>query len=581
MSTGEMPHVSGDQGTSALGITPAPPLNLSRASSDLESVRYDATVEGYNELPTYPVRPSYKEFHSQLKIQTQCVVFEGAPRDPHKPSSVPIYATATFVQPSATEFGGYDYTRSGNPTRTALEKQVAMLEGAHAAFAFGSGMAALAAVTRLLKAGDELIVGADIYGGMHRLVSRVTSLHGVKIKFVDTTDLRLVTSALTPATRMLHMESPSNPMMRITDIRKLASMLHDKGVLLSIDSTMMSPILQRPLQLGADIVVHSATKFFGGHSDVMGGLVCLRDEELSKRIAFFQNAEGSGMEPFSCWLFLRGIKTLALRVDKAQSNAQKVAEYLAAHPAVATLLYPGVNKGSKTDAKLVERMTKEYKLHYSQASGAGCVMSFTTGSVAVSRRFIDALRIFKLTVSFGSVNSLCEMPCVLSHASIPADQRTLPDDLIRLSIGIEEPEDLMSDIAQAFELAIHPLVTNVRAVRRKDSFDVAEGASGSSEASPAPGADSAVPSPAHRADATSVALQENMKLNLVLKHMRTELARLTEELAIARGTSQAHSTHASTSAVLGAAPIMAGAALGAGMVAGVIALLAFAFARRA
>ena len=235
---------------------------------------------------------------------------------------MPIYQTATFVQPSSTEFGAYDYTRSGNPTRTALEKQVAMLEGAHAAFAFGSGTAALAAVTRLLRAGDELLVGEDIYGGMHRLVSRVTSaLHGVRVTFVDTTDLERVRAAIGPQTRMLHMETPSNPLMRITDVRALAQLLAggagsgraagaQQPVLLSIDSTMMSPILQRPLTLGADIVVHSATKFFGGHSDVMGGLVCLRDASTAKQIGFYQNAEGSGLDPQS-WRVHQALHRLA------------------------------------------------------------------------------------------------------------------------------------------------------------------------------------------------------------------------------------------------------------------------------
>lgn len=328
----------------------------------------------------------------------------------------------TFVQPSSTEFGAYDYTRSGNPTRTALEKQVAMLEGAHAAFAFGSGMAALVAVTRLLKAGDELIVGDDIYGGMHRLVSRVTgALHGVKISFVDTTDLRKVEAAIGPSTKMLHMETPSNPLMRVTDVRTLAKLLHSKGVLLSIDSTMMSPILQRPLTLGADIVVHSATKFFGGHSDVMGGLVCLKDEDLSKRIAFFQNAEGSGLDPFSCWLFLRGIKTLGLRVRASQDNAKIVAQFLSKHPCVKQLYYPGLEPPA--DDARPWKAHSEWEIHSKQSDGGGCVMSFSTGNVPLSRRFIDSLRIFKLTVSFGSVNSLCEMPCVLSHASIPAHLR--------------------------------------------------------------------------------------------------------------------------------------------------------------
>lgn len=405
-----------------------------------------------------------------------------------------------------------------------------MLEGAHAAFAFTSGMAALAAITRLLKSGDELLLGEDIYGGMHRLVSRVTStLHGVKIKFVDTTDLAKVQAAITRDTKMLHMESPSNPLMRITDIRGLAELLHAHGVLLSIDSTMMSPILQQPLFLGADIVVHSATKFFGGHSDVMGGLVCLKNEENSKKIAFFQNAEGSGMDPNSCWLFLRGIKTLALRVEKSQANAQVVAEYLAKHPMVKELFYPGM-KPRRGD----EKAERAYRIHFSQCRGAGCVMSFTTGSVPVSRRLIDALRIFKLTVSFGSVNSLCEMPCVLSHASIPSDQRKLPDDLVRLSIGIEDPEDLIHDISQAFDLAADGRVTNVRAVRRRDTADAEqlepEAASGSSTTA---GKDSrtGAESPENREDALSIARAEVTRMAGTIRVLTERMARMEAEAA--------------------------------------------------
>jgi cystathionine beta-lyase/cystathionine gamma-synthase len=314
-------------------------------------------------------------------------------------------------------------------------------------------------------------------------VSRVTgALHGVRVTFVDTTDLAKVRAAITPATRMLHMETPSNPMMRITDVRALAALLRSGGggggggapILLSIDSTMMSPILQRPIALGADIVVHSATKFFGGHSDVMGGLVCLRDADLSKRIAFFQNAEGSGLDPQSCWLFMRGIKTLALRVERAQETAMEVARFLAGHARVKRLYFPGMPPRAGDDAAAAARCLRDNEVHRSQSRGSGCVMSFETGEVAISRRFIDSLRIFKLTVSFGSVNSLCEMPCMLSHASIPADQRTLPDDLVRLSIGIEAASDIIADISQAFELAQHPHVVNVRSVRRRDTQDEKE-----------------------------------------------------------------------------------------------------------
>ena len=429
----------------------------------------------YNELPTYPSRPSYKGLTSSLSLRTLCVVSDGARGggDRFAPASVPIYATATFVQPSASEFGPFDYSRSGNPTRTALERQAAMLEGAHAAFAFTSGMAALSTLTRLLRTGDELLVGSDIYGGMHRLVSRVaTALHGVRVRFVDTSaGPAAVEAALSPTTRMVHIETPSNPLMRITDVRALAALLRPRGVLFSVDSTMMPPVLSRPLALGADLVVHSATKFWGGHSDVMGGLLCANDPALCQRIAFFQNAEGTGLDPFSCWLFLRGIKTMALRVERAQDNARAVAAYLAGHTAVTHVYFPGALPAGAANTAASVDATQQAALHASQAAGPGVVMSFTTGSVELSRRIIDSLRIFKLTVSFGSVTSLCEMPCTGSHASIPAELRKIPEDLIRLSVGIEDIDDLLHDLHQAFELATHPHVPNVRSVRRRDTED--------------------------------------------------------------------------------------------------------------
>jgi cystathionine beta-lyase len=220
-----------------------------------------AAENEYNDIPTYPVRPSFRDFQNQLRPDSQTVVFDGCPDDPYHPSSMPIYQTSTFVQPTASQFGPYDYTRSGNPTRTALEKHVALLESAHAAFAFTTGMAALNTLTNtLLKSGDTLIIGADIYGGMHRLACKVTSRMGVEVKFVDTTDLDLVAAAITPQTRLVHIESPSNPLMRVTDLRSLSALLHARGVLLSVDSTMMSPYLMKPLSLGADVVIHSATK---------------------------------------------------------------------------------------------------------------------------------------------------------------------------------------------------------------------------------------------------------------------------------------------------------------------------------
>lgn len=436
---------------------PAPPARAHRLER-----RSKAYNDGdYNDIPTYPIRPSFRDFQNALRPASQTVVFDGCPNDPYHPSSMPIYQTSTYVQPSADEFGPYDYTRSGNPTRTALEKHVALLESAHAAFAFTSGMAALNTLTNtLLQSGDRLLVGADIYGGMHRLCSKVTSKMGVEVGFVDTTDFAQVEAALQakPHTRLVHIESPSNPLMRITDLRGLAKLLHKHGVLLSVDNTMMSPCLLKPLSLGADVVVHSATKYFGGHADTMGGFVVVNDAKIANKVAFIQNAEGTALAPLDCWLFLRGIKTMAIRVERAQQNAGRVAALLQRHVLVKRVFYAGLDDHraagyaasgtADEEAAAASRTRAAFELHRSQAVGAGAVISFTTGSVAVSTRLCDSLRIFKTTVSFGSCNSLCEMPCTMSHASIDKEKRTLPDDLVRLSVGIEDWDDLREDLEQ-------------------------------------------------------------------------------------------------------------------------------------
>jgi len=370
---------------------------------------------------------------------------------------MPIYQTSTFVQPSASEFGPYDYTRSGNPTRTALETIVAGLEDAHSAFAFSSGMAALSTITRLVQAGEEIIAGDDLYGGMYRLLTKVSTRCGILVKFVDTTNLEAVKAAISPKTKLVHVESPSNPLMRISDIRALSTFLHEHNILLSVDTTMMSPICQRPLDLGADIVVHSGTKFLSGHSDVIMGMVCVQSEELAKEVAFYQNAEGTGLAPFECWLTLRGLKTLTLRVERQQQNAEKVAQYLSQHPLVTDVHYAGLVPSEpkpwhKRDRDM-ETLQREHKVHSQQAIGGGSVLSFTTGNAELSKTFVDALRLFKVTVSFGSCNSLVELPCLLSHASIPKDRRTLPEDLVRMSIGIEDIRDIIGDIERAFKKA--------------------------------------------------------------------------------------------------------------------------------
>ncbi|KAH7423220.1 hypothetical protein KP509_12G044700 [Ceratopteris richardii] len=364
--------------------------------------------------------------------------------DPYGALSTPLYQTATFKQPGATEFGPYDYTRSGNPTRTTLESLLAKLEGAHKAFCFNSGMAALTTVTHLANAGDEIVVGDDIYGGSDRLLSHVAPRAGLTVKRVDTTNLQEVRAAIGPKTKIVWLESPTNPRLMVSDIREISKIAHEHGALVMVDNSIMSPVLSKPLELGADIIMHSATKFISGHSDLMAGVLAVKEESLAKDIYFLQNAEGTGLAPFDCWLCLRGIKTMALRVEKQQSNAQKIAEFLASHPRIKKVNYTGLQGYPGRD------------LHFSQAKGAGSVLSFNTGSLAVSKHIVENVQLFGITVSFGSVKSLISLPCFMSHASIPSsvrEARGLTEDLVRLSIGIEDADDLISDLEYALSTA--------------------------------------------------------------------------------------------------------------------------------
>ncbi|XP_014489779.1 cystathionine beta-lyase, chloroplastic [Vigna radiata var. radiata] len=360
--------------------------------------------------------------------------------DPFGAISPPLYQTATFKQPSAIENGPYDYTRSGNPTRDALESLLAKLDKADRALCFTSGMAALTAVVHLVGTGEEIVAGDDVYGGSDRLLSQVVPRTGVVVKRINTSDLNEVASAIGPRTKLVWLESPTNPRLQISDIRKIAEMAHSHGALVLVDNSIMSPVLSRPLELGADIVMHSATKFIGGHSDIMAGVLAVKGEKLGKELYFLQNAEGSGLAPFDCWLCMRGIKTMALRVEKQQDNAQKIAEFLASHPRVKKVNYAGLPDHPGRD------------LHYSQAKGAGSVLSFLTGSLALSRHIVETTKFFSITVSFGSVKSLISMPCFMSHASIPSavrEARGLTEDLVRISVGIEDVNDLISDLDNA------------------------------------------------------------------------------------------------------------------------------------
>lgn len=371
-----------------------------------------------------------------MRPETALVRHGTHPGDPHRPLSTPIYQTALFEQPSASTFGAYDYTRSGNPTRAALERQLARLEGAEFASAFASGMAALTALTRLVPRG-RIVAGSDLYGGTFRLLTSLAEPSGIDVEFVDTTDLAAVERALARPTGLVLLETPTNPLLEIVDLRSITALARARGALVAVDNSLLSPLLQRPLELGADLVVHSATKFLCGHGDATAGAVVTRDRELARRIAFVQNAEGNGLAPFEAWLVLRGLKTLHLRLREQQRTARRIARRLATAPGILRVHYPGL------------RGHRNRELHESQASGPGSVLSFETGCVASSERLVDALRQFSIAVSFGGVHSSVSLPCRMSHASIPGARRTLPEDLVRLSVGVEHPDDLLEDLANA------------------------------------------------------------------------------------------------------------------------------------
>ena len=376
-----------------------------------------------------------------MKTSTRCVQL-GRGNDAFGAIVPPIYQTATFEQPTATEFGEFDYTRSGNPTRTLLEQQLADLEDADHACAFTSGMAALTSLTRIVRPGEEIIAGDDLYGGTIRLLDRISSHLNISVRYVNTTNETEVREAVTDRTRLILIETPSNPLFRISDIRALSSIAKDAGAYLAVDNSMLSPVFQRPLNLGADVVVHSATKFLCGHSDVTAGALITNDAALHKQFSFQQNAEGAGLSPFESWLLLRGLKTLALRVERQNNSAEKIAQFLQTRAEVKQVFYPGLASHPG------------HKIHRQQAGGNGAVVSFTTGDENLSAEIVESTRLFKVAVSFGSVGSTISLPCRMSHASIPGqlrDRLAPPSDLVRISVGIEDVDDLIDDLSHAFE----------------------------------------------------------------------------------------------------------------------------------
>lgn len=352
-----------------------------------------------------------------------------------------VTQSATFKQTSAGGEGAeYDYTRSGNPTRTHLERHLAKIMGAERALVVSSGMGALDVITRLLRPGDEVVTGDDLYGGTNRLLKYLATNGGIIVHHVDTTKPESVQRVVGPKTAMVLLETPTNPLIKIVDIPTVAKLAHEANpkALVAVDNTMLSPLLQNPLELGADIVYESGTKYLSGHHDLMAGVLAVNDSATADKLYFTINASGCGLAPFDSWLLMRGIKTLKVRMEQQQSNAQRIAEFLESHGF--KVRYPGLISHP------------QYELHNSMARGAGAVLSFETGSVQVSERIVEAAKLWAISVSFGCVNSLISMPCRMSHASIDAktrQERALPEDIIRLCVGIEDADDLIDDLSRA------------------------------------------------------------------------------------------------------------------------------------
>ncbi len=357
----------------------------------------------------------------------------------------PVYLTATFVQDGIGGFrGGYEYARGGNPTRTSLQVLLAALEGGKSAFSFASGLAAEDTLLRaVLGPGDHIVMGNDVYGGTHRLVSRVFVPWGVSISTVDMSDLDAVRAAIRPdATRVLWIETPSNPLMKISDIAALAAIGREAGALVVVDNTFASPYLQRPLELGADVVVHSTTKYLGGHSDVLGGAVVVNDEELAEKVGFLQFGVGAVSGPMDAWLTVRGIKTLAVRLDRHSSNAQSIAETLVGHPKLEAVYYPGLP--DHPGHELAARQMKAF---------GGMMSVAVVGGAAAAKRFAEGTSLFQLAESLGGVESLIGYPAEMTHASVRGTDLEVPDNVVRLSVGIEDVGDLTADVLAALDLA--------------------------------------------------------------------------------------------------------------------------------
>ena len=357
--------------------------------------------------------------------------------------TVPIYQTSTYVQEELGKHKGYEYARTQNPTRAALEQNLATLERGGRGFAFGSGMAAITSITQLLRAGDHVVASNNMYGGTYRLFEQVMRGFGLDFTYVDTSDLEAVSAAFRPDTKLLFVETPTNPSMIISDLRGLAKLARSRGALLAVDNTFMTPYFQRPIELGAHLVVHSTTKYLNGHSDMVGGAVISNEPAATERLQFLQNAAGAVPGPFDCWLVLRGVKTLAVRMDRHEQNARAIAAWLSKHPKLSRVCYPGL-PGHPGRA-----------LHESQATGYGGMIAFDTGSIERGAAVLRRAELFSLAESLGGVESLISHPASMTHASVPRAEREkvgLTDGMVRISVGIEDLEDLVRDLEQSLSI---------------------------------------------------------------------------------------------------------------------------------
>lgn len=357
--------------------------------------------------------------------------------------NVPIYLSSTYAQEEIGKHKGYEYSRVSNPTRDALETNLASLEGGTSAHVFASGMAAITAMITMFRSGDHVICGANVYGGTPRLFNEIVSRYGIDFSYVDTSVPDNVEKAIRPNTKLVHIETPTNPIMTITDIRAVADICHERGVDLAVDNTFMSPYFQRPIDLGADIVMHSTTKFLNGHSDGLGGVLVGTKPEHKENFAFVQKCTGGILSPFECWMILRGVKTLAVRMKQHDASGRKIAEFLAGHKKVSKAFYPGLPSHPQHDlAKL-------------QMSGFGALISFETGSLKNANAMLKRVKICTLGESLGGVETLISHPATMTHASIGAEGRAqlgITDGLVRISVGIEDVEDLIADLDQALSV---------------------------------------------------------------------------------------------------------------------------------